>query len=52
MHQLDLELLYTICFSELIYYPDDNDDTFIEKDEFRNIREFLGIDIDVQSWIN
>ena len=48
----DLELLYSISFSELVCYPDENDDSFIEKVEFKNIREFLGIEIDVQDWIN
>ncbi len=48
----DLELLYSISFSELLHYPDDNDDSFIEKTEFKNIREFLEIEIDVQDWIN
>ena len=47
----DLELLFYICFSELVYYPDENEDIFIEKTEFRNIRELLGIEIDIQNWI-
>lgn len=50
--EYDLELLYTIRFSELVYYPDENDDSFVERTEFRNIRNFLEIEIDVQNWIN
>lgn len=48
----DLELLYSICFSELVHYPDENDDSFIERIEFRAIRDFLEIEIDVIDWIN
>lgn len=48
----DLELLYSICFSELVHYPDENDDSFIERLEFRAIRDFLEIEIDVIDWIN
>lgn len=49
--EYNLELLFCICFSELVYYPDENEDIFIEKTEFRNIRELLGIEIDIQNWI-
>jgi hypothetical protein len=48
----DLEILYTICFSELVRYPDENDDLFVERTEFKNVRDFLGIEIDVIDWIN
>jgi len=37
----DIELLYSICFSELVYYPDGEVDSFMERTEFRNIRDFL-----------
>jgi hypothetical protein len=50
--EYDLEILYSISFSELVYYPDENEDIFIEKTEFRNIRDFLEIEIDVIGWIN
>lgn len=48
----DLEILYTIGFSELVCYPDENNDLFVERTEFRNIRDFLEIKIDVIDWIN
>jgi hypothetical protein len=52
MLENDLEICYSICFSELVYYPDENDDLFLERPEFKKIRDFLEIDIDVIEWIN
>lgn len=48
----DLELLFCISFSDLIYYPDKNEDIFFEINEFKCIRDFLQIKINIFDWIN
>jgi hypothetical protein len=50
--EYDLEICYSICFSELVYYPDENDDLLLERPEFKKIRDFLEIEINVIEWIN
>lgn len=48
----DLEIRIVLPFDRLVYYPDDDDDTFFENPKFKSIRDHLGIHIDVINWVN
>ncbi|WP_160680865.1 hypothetical protein [Clostridium sp. C8-1-8] len=45
----DLEIQMMVPFDTMVYYPDDFKDEYIEEPLFAKIREFLKIDLDVNS---
>ena len=47
-----IEIRIAVPFSELAHYPDEDVDFFIENPRFKSIRDFLGIKIDIVSWVN
>jgi len=47
-----IEIRIYVPFNDLAHYPDEEVDFFIENPMFKSIRDFLGINIDVVSWVN
>jgi hypothetical protein len=50
--QWDIEIKLFLPNTILISYPDDNNDEYFENPTFKDIREYLNIEIDVNSWYN
>lgn len=47
----DLEIRMVVPFDTLVIYPDDNQDEYIEDPNFKRMREYLKINIDISSII-
>ena len=50
--QWDIEIRMAIPSSKLIYFPDQNNNEYFENESFKAIRNYLNIEIDIQSWYN